>query len=340
VPVPVWVSTDFMFHGMNVSDDGTRLYAADLSSNHGLTVLDVTQVQQRVQNPQVPVVSHLTWDDVSIPQTAIPITIGGHPYLVEIDEYSRGTSTAADAPVGAARIIDIADDTKPAVISEMRLEVNDAVNRAGPQKDDPGAGDPAQGYAGHYCAVPQRADPGIVACSFIVSGLRVFDIHDPYRPSEIAYFNPPSRDVVGPDAQASVASSLPNLYVCRLAVAATESSASSPPNPADILKSFPQLPFYGSTLSHWAMSAPTFVPSRNEIWYSDGMYGFYAVRLMNGVWTPAGAPAAAAPDAPVDVAATAAPQLPRTGWTAPLALVAVVVMLAFASRRAVAVART
>ncbi|HZI36737.1 MAG TPA: hypothetical protein VFF24_00420 [Acidimicrobiia bacterium] len=34
-------------------------------------------------------------------------------------------------------------------------------------------------------------DPGIVACSFIASGLRVFDIRDPQHPREIAYFNPP-----------------------------------------------------------------------------------------------------------------------------------------------------
>jgi hypothetical protein len=182
--------------------------------------------------------------------------------------------------VGAARIIDIADETKPVVISAMRLEVNDAVNRAGPEKDDPGAGDPAQGYAGHYCAVPQRTDPGIFACSFIVSGLRVFDLHDPQHPREIAYYNPPSKDVVGPTQQASVASSLPNLYVCRLAVAATSGPTSSPP------QSVPASPFNGSTLAHWAMSAPTFVPSRNEVWYSDGMYGFYAVRLTNKVWTP------------------------------------------------------
>ena len=31
--------------------------------------------------------------------------------------------------------------------------------------------------------------------------------------------------------------------------------------------------------SNWAMSSPSFVPERNEIWYSDGLSGFYAVRL-------------------------------------------------------------
>jgi hypothetical protein len=281
VPVPVWISTDHEFHGMNVSDDGNRLYAADLGSSSGLTILDVSQVQQRVLNPQVPTVSHLTWDNVSIPQTAIPVTIGGHPYLVEIDEYSRGTSTAADAPVGAGRMIDIANDAAPVVVGAMRLEVNDPANRAGPEANDPGAGDPAQGYAGHYCSVPKRVDPGIVACSFILSGLRVFNIHDPRHPKEIAYFNPPSKQVVGAD-RLSADSSLPNLYVCRLAVTAV-SATGSPSTPS--LPNVPQSPFYGNTLSHWAMSAPTFVPGRSEVWYYDGMYGFYNVKLTNGVWS-------------------------------------------------------
>jgi hypothetical protein len=75
-------------------------------------------------------------------------------------------------------------------VSEIRLAVNLTANRAKLAKD-PGATSPVQGYASHYCAVPRRADPGIVACSFILSGLRVFDIHDPLHPKEIAYFNAP-----------------------------------------------------------------------------------------------------------------------------------------------------
>ncbi len=39
---------------------------------------------------------------MSIPQNAEPITIDGHPYLLEVDEF--GTLDA----VGAARVIDIA----------------------------------------------------------------------------------------------------------------------------------------------------------------------------------------------------------------------------------------
>ena len=215
---------------------------ANADATAGLKILDVSEVQRRVPNPTVTLVGQLSWDNVSIPQTAIPVTIGGHSYLVEIDEFARNAYTGYDpsAAVGAARIIDIANDVKPRVVSKIRLEVNMATNRAA-IKDDPGANTGLGGYTGHYCAVPQRAEPGIVACSFILSGLRVFDIRDPLHPKEIAYFNHP--------------------------------------------------PVGGSS---FAMSAPTFVPARSEIWYADGNSGFYAVRVTNGVWPFSSATVAAA----------------------------------------------
>jgi hypothetical protein len=194
VPVPLWSTFEHRIHGMNISEDGNRLYGARLGSgvDDGLTIFDVSQVQARTPDPQVPVVSQISWPNVSIPQTAIPVTIGGHPYLVEVDEFAGGPvpSTEPSARVGAGRIIDIADDTHPQVVSELRLEVNQPENRA-QLTGDPGADNPVAGYAGHYCAVPQRNEPGIVACSFILSGLRIFDIRDPLHPKELAYFNAP-----------------------------------------------------------------------------------------------------------------------------------------------------
>jgi hypothetical protein len=78
----------------------------------------------------------------------------------------------------------------------MRLAVNNFAHQndtsAHAQSKDPNATNGLAGYTGHYCGVPRKTDPGIVACSFILSGLRVFDIHDPAHPIEIAYFNKPS----------------------------------------------------------------------------------------------------------------------------------------------------
>src|SRR5206468_8334205 len=49
----------------------------------------------------------------------------------------------------------------------------------------------------HYCSVPSRVDPGVVACSFILSGMRLFDIRDPVHPREIAYANYPGASSQG-----------------------------------------------------------------------------------------------------------------------------------------------
>jgi hypothetical protein len=192
LPVPIWVG-EYPSHGLTISEDGNRAYLAALGT--GLIILDTSEIQARKPNPQVREVSRLTWDSLTIPQVAIPVTIGGKPFVVEIDEFSTeqpgGPFPASNGPVvGAARIIDIQDETKPKVVSDIRLAVHQPENRdqlAG----DPGASFLAQGYAGHYCEVPRRDEPGIVACSFIVSGMRAFDIRDPYDPKELAYFVAP-----------------------------------------------------------------------------------------------------------------------------------------------------
>lgn len=182
---PVWTSVgEYPSHGLSVSDDGNRIYIAGLD---GLHIVDVSDVQARVPLPEVTEVAHLTWDTMSIPQNALPVTIQGAPYLIEIDEFGSGSK------VGAGRIIDISDETSPRIVSNLRLEVHEPEHFA-EIAGDPGASNPVQGYAGHYCAVPQRDEPGIVACSMIQSGLRIFDIRDPRAPKEIAYFNAPLLD--------------------------------------------------------------------------------------------------------------------------------------------------
>jgi hypothetical protein len=135
----------------------------------------------------------LTWNSASIPQNAIPFTKRGRPYVLEFDEYTAGTTGGGDPDaVGAARIIDISDETKPRVVSNLRLQVNQPADHAA-AAGDPGAQSPVQGYAAHYCNIPSRVDPKVVACSFIASGLRVFDISNLTAPKEIAYFVAPTK---------------------------------------------------------------------------------------------------------------------------------------------------
>jgi hypothetical protein len=201
-PKSLWTQFGTAVHGLNISDDGNTVYEADLGSWHsaGLDIVDVTGIQHRVPGATGHLLAHLSWPDVSLPQVPLPITISGHPYLFEVDEFAtEGTSGGfpsgggdSKAHAGAARIIDIADAHHPKVVSNVRLAADLTVNRPA-LAQDPGANSPVGGYASHYCAVPRRADPGVVACSFIASGLRVFDIHDPLHPKEIAYFNAPVR---------------------------------------------------------------------------------------------------------------------------------------------------
>jgi hypothetical protein len=182
VPMVLWASDAYRFHGLTISRDGNRLYAADLGEA-GLRILDVSEIQARVTDPQVREVSHATWPVVTIPQQPMPVRVSGHPYLVEVDEFTRDNVT------GAARVIDISDEGAPSVVSDLRLEVNQQANRRA-LANDPGYGNELSDYSAHYCAVPREDEPRIVACSFVLSGLRVFGISDPRAPTEIAYFNP------------------------------------------------------------------------------------------------------------------------------------------------------
>ena len=234
-PLSVWVGR-FRSHGLSVSDDGNRAY---LAAREGLIILDVSEVQRRVPNPQVRVVSTLAWPTISTPQMTIPVTIDRHPYLIEMDEFARGDI------VGAGRIIVLADEKNPRVVSDIRLEVHQPEHRD-TIRNDPGAGnsvqDRLQGYSGHYCEVPRRHEPKVLACTMILSGLRLFDIRDPFHPREIAYFNGPA---------------------VRTGTAPTGGTG---------------------TGANYAMAKPVLIPPRGEIWYSDGNHGFSSLRVTNGVW--------------------------------------------------------
>jgi hypothetical protein len=192
LPKLAFFSYAYQPHGVSLSNDGKTLYMAEAAFDDsngdfsGLTVLDVSQVQARVLNPTVPIVSRLSWSNVSTPQNATPFTRKGHRYVLETDEFGSGAS------IGAARIIDVENIRKPFVVSNLRLAVNQPAAQGASLEADPGNDQQFQGYQGHYCSLPSRVDPTIIACSFIMSGLRVFDIADVAHPRQIAYFNKPT----------------------------------------------------------------------------------------------------------------------------------------------------
>jgi hypothetical protein len=189
-PHSIWQG-NIVSHGMTLSNDGNRAYIADVAGN--MLILDTSEIQARKPNPQAREISRLTWRGASIPQNAIPITEHGKPYVLEFDEYTQGTTSNGDKnEVGAGRIIDISNERHPFVVSNLRLQVNQPADHAA-ANGDPGASSPVQGYAAHYCNVPTQVDPKVVACSFIASGMRVFDISDLKKPKEIAYYVAPTK---------------------------------------------------------------------------------------------------------------------------------------------------
>ncbi len=202
-PRPLFAQAGVNYHGMRLSRDGNTLYAANIGnpngavtfSTGGLRILDVSEIQARKPNPGVEVLADMVWPGHSIAQASEPFAKGKRKYLLETDEFANYSLDAgadqANAPVGAARIIDVTDPRNPRIVSDLRLQVHQPGARQGDQKNDPGAASFVQGYAGHYCSVSRYRNPKLAGCSMIASGLRLFDIRKLRKPVEAAYFNQP-----------------------------------------------------------------------------------------------------------------------------------------------------
>jgi hypothetical protein len=202
-------------HGLSISDDGTRGYWAvvgnfagaaaalldsSIPADNGLQIYDLSDIQLRRPNPQFKPIGSIFWKDGSISQHSIPITIKKKPYVVFVDEAASGglygltprqfeTACAAGfPPFPMARIIDISDETKPKIVSKLMLETHDAANCDKVAPDIVGLS--TFTYGSHYCSVDSRNNATTLACGYFNSGVRVFDIRDPIRPREIAYYNP------------------------------------------------------------------------------------------------------------------------------------------------------
>jgi len=215
-----WVPGIANVHGMSISDDGKRGYFVSLGSavvadladptktgTNGLLIYDLSEIQARKPNPQVPLVSKLLWKDGSVAQHTINVKIRGKPYVVFVDEGGSGGRgmanwTAACAagfpPFAVARLIDISDERNPKIVSRLLLETNDPAKCAQVLPDL--VGQTSFTYDSHYCSVDNRRNATTLACGYFFSGIRVFDIRDPLRPKEIAYFNPPGTLTPSPGA--------------------------------------------------------------------------------------------------------------------------------------------
>ncbi|HUP91087.1 MAG TPA: hypothetical protein VM074_02485 [Solimonas sp.] len=282
-------STGPVNHGFELSEDGNRLYMADIGNlgtdqvPNGMSIFDVSEVQQRLPAAQIHKLGTVIWTDGAIGQHSIVVSWGGKPYIVFVDE----------SGAGAARIIDISDETAPRVVSKLKLEIHLPENAELRSTDTAGNG--TFGYEGHYCAVDRRADPTAIACGYFQSGIRVFDIRDPMSPREIAYYNPPAQ--VGKAAE---------LTGSEHASSALGASGGAPAN----------------LTADWCSSPPRFVGD-DQLWATCQDNGFMVLKFTNNAYPIAAVPAPVTPPpvvAPPPTVTTDADRSQFGGALAPLGL--------------------
>ncbi|HUS24260.1 MAG TPA: hypothetical protein VM369_04880, partial [Candidatus Binatia bacterium] len=244
-------------HGLSVSADGKRTYftqanamgAQQGDANNGFLIADTSELQARKPGAEIRVIGSATWGDGGEAQHTIPVKIGGKPFLVHADEFGSGGIGGHEAwawacanelpPWGMVRLFDISDETKPKLASKLMLDVNDPANCADTLPDN--AERLVFGYDSHYCAVDDPENTKIVACAWFVSGLRVFDVSDPYHPKEFGYYIPPVK---------------PGLNL------------GSGDNFSGLCES-----------TDWILDQPRIRRDRNEIWFTSMCGGFQVVKF-------------------------------------------------------------
>ncbi|MGW0038253.1 LVIVD repeat-containing protein [Gordonia sp. NPDC003376] len=262
--------TGLSTHGIGVSADGNRLYLA--SNFGGITVWDVSAVQRRDHHPQVRRLAELTWTDGWATQHSVPVTYGGKEFLFTVDEGGSG----------GVKLIDVSTPIRPRVVNKLKLAINLRRNADSATASSMGGG--VFAYESHYCAADRPANPTALACGWFSSGVRVFDVHDPFHVREIAYYNPPARTGQegtlsnSPHALLSVAG-VPLLSV----PAVLQSLASGAFDPAQAGSSRTGR-VVGDLSADWCASPPEW--RGRQLWATCADNGFQVLELSASAYTP------------------------------------------------------
>jgi hypothetical protein len=123
-------------------------------------------------------------------------TINGHHYLLHSEESVFGTAYScvpqlANPFAGPSQpfLTNIDDPAHPKTVAEMGLEINEPTNCQTQLAD-------GENDSVHYHDVDSATNTHFVMASMWNAGIRVFDVRNPAKPTEVAYFN--SADVAGP----------------------------------------------------------------------------------------------------------------------------------------------
>jgi hypothetical protein len=179
-------SSVYYAHEAWPSPDETRLYVGGqlgMIGDEQVRIIDTTGWPQR----RATVVGRAPLPGHSVR----PATIGGKPYLLTSDETvitptAKGCVPEVLTPLGGASepyLTDISDETRPVVRSQFHLPINAPQNCLTQLASNVNA-------SVHYQDVDDPDDTTFAMFSMWHAGLRIVDVRDPGRPTEIAYFNP------------------------------------------------------------------------------------------------------------------------------------------------------
>ncbi len=198
-------SYEFAPHEISISPDEKRIYAGVISSTGGdlnqgvkifppnreglgpdaggIYIFDNSDLALGRSDPKLRLIGtaqHGGWHSV------MQARINGVPHLV-------GGGELLACPGSWPKIVNIADETRPAIVGEMRLAMNRKENCpewSATEKASGGISPDAGTATIHFNDVDSAVDTRLGLINFLWAGLRIFDIRDPAKASEVAYFKP------------------------------------------------------------------------------------------------------------------------------------------------------
>jgi len=195
---PTTITSDFGgigTHDLNTSKDGNRAYFTYVQlvsfGTGSLGIVDTSEIQARKSGAKGTLVKEYDWQDGSTTQYPIPVTYRGKDYLIVTDELGSGTCNSAAQPP-----IRLREDSR-----YWRRDESEA--RLVAQDRSPG---PCQLSGGHpagwnllrsgHSLLQRRSREGSEDSGLrpLAGGLRVYDISNPWRPTELAYMQRGTRD--------------------------------------------------------------------------------------------------------------------------------------------------
>jgi hypothetical protein len=178
---------DRRLHSVGVSTDGTRTYLAFLGS--GFLVLDTSEVAAGMPDPQIELITppenRARWSN---PGAHTAVKIPGRDVALVTDEVYGDAVDALGphgCPWGWTRMIDIADETTPRVISEYRVEQNTT-----DYCDGADGRDPVNTTFTSYSAHNPTLTPDLAFITWHSAGLEAISIGDPAAPVRAGKFKP------------------------------------------------------------------------------------------------------------------------------------------------------